>query len=210
MELNELNVGGVLAMFKEAFEGIERHDYVALRAIADAFNIIGDDEFAAKLREMEPRSIKEEYWHQVESAAEDIVGKLLDEECRGRAWERIIERDIHDHQNTHEWVMNTDKAAEVLKYSKHPSAEIFNHGLDAAMHNDDFPFSVCAAGAFEMDLRDKVEEILRDKHNIDLFEATRGNIDDTDEGDDDEDDAEQNLEDVDVDDEDEHDDIEED
>jgi hypothetical protein len=163
----EMDLNVMLGMFKDAFTGIEDHDYTSLRIIADEFEKAGDVEFAAKLREMSPLLIEEDYWRQVQEAAGNIVKELLDNDPSD--WESILEQELHEYQNTHHWVINDKLAAQVLLYTKHGSYAAFHLGHERPdQPTDDFPISYYAGAAFYGDVRQKIGEILEKEHDIDI------------------------------------------
>lgn len=58
-------------------------------------------------------------------------------------------------------MINDDLQLQVLRYSKHPCAALFNGTLNGGYQStDEFPFAAFAADAFEADVSEKVTELL--------------------------------------------------
>jgi len=103
------------------------------------------------------------YWQAVADVAEQIVAELRDadpDEDR----DELLHRLLHENTDDHDYVVRDDLQIQTLQYSQHPCAALFNGTLSGERHRpgDNFPFASFAAEAFEMDVRQKVGELLGD------------------------------------------------
>jgi predicted transcriptional regulator len=99
------------------------------------------------------------YWQAVTDVAEQIVAELQDtDEDQDEALHRLL----HENTDQHDYVIRDDLQIQTLQHSKHPCAALFNGTLLGERHRptDAFPFAAFAAEAFEMDVAEKVKELL--------------------------------------------------
>ena len=101
------------------------------------------------------------YRQAVADLAEQIVAELRDAES-GEDQDELLHRLLHENTDQHDYVIRDDLQIQTLLYSKHPSAALFNGTLlqEKCRSTDAFPFASFAAEAFEMDLAEKVKEML--------------------------------------------------
>ncbi len=94
------------------------------------------------------------YWEEVEKIVENLVDRVANDEFEDLA---ELEQEVNDHLNMSCYCNLDDLAIVVLKYSKHPTAELFHHGLGSWEENhwghgkEGFPFCRCAYRAMYAD-----------------------------------------------------------
>jgi hypothetical protein len=96
------------------------------------------------------------YWHAVDEVAERIVDELNDAENHDNDLHRVL----HENIDQHDYVIGDDLQVHTLFYSKHPCAALFNGTLPSYSSTDNFPFAAFAAEALELDVAEKVKELL--------------------------------------------------
>lgn len=105
----------------------------------------------------------DEYRQAVHDVAENVVAELHDadpDEDR----DELLTQLVHDRTAQHDYVINDELQIHTLLYSNHPCAAFFNGTYKSDYHStDNFPFADFAAEAFEMDVTDKVKELLDDE-----------------------------------------------
>ena len=103
------------------------------------------------------------YHQAVQDVAESIVAELQDadpDEDR----DELLSQLVHDRTDQHEYVINDELQILTLLYSNHPCAAFFSGTYKSDYNStDSFPFADFAADAFEMDVIDKVKELLDDE-----------------------------------------------
>jgi hypothetical protein len=105
----------------------------------------------------------DDYWQAVADVAESIVAEVQDadpDEDR----DELLHRLLHEKTDDHDYVVRDDLQIQTMQYSQHPCAALFNGTLLAERYRpgDNFPFASFAAEAFEMDVRQKVGNLLGD------------------------------------------------
>jgi hypothetical protein len=110
--------------------------------------------------EQQAQQDNENYWQSVNDVAEQIVDELNDAEDEDRG--ELLHRLLHESLDQHGYVINDELQLHTLRYSKHPSAALFNGTLLGGRRNstDHFPFAEFAADAFEADVAEQVKEKL--------------------------------------------------
>ncbi|NLS97539.1 MAG: hypothetical protein GXX96_35820 [Planctomycetaceae bacterium] len=103
------------------------------------------------------------YWQAVTDVAEGIVAELQDtddEDDEDR--DELLTRLVHESTDQHDYVIFNELQVYTLQHSKHPCAALFNGTLLGSRYRpgDSFPFAAFAADAFEMDVTQKVKELL--------------------------------------------------
>ena len=109
----------------------------------------------------DPKAQQQDYWQAVTDVAEQIVDELQDtdtDEDRDEALHRLL----HENTDQHDCVIFNELQVLTLQFSKHPCAALFNGTLLQGNFRptDSFPFAAFAAEAFEMDVSQKVKELL--------------------------------------------------
>ena len=107
----------------------------------------------------DPKAQQQDYWQAVTDVAEQIVDELQDtDEDRDEALHRLL----HENTDQHDCVIFDELQVLTLQFSKHPCAAFFNGTLlqQRFRPTDSFPFAAFAAEAFEMDVAQKVKELL--------------------------------------------------
>jgi len=101
----------------------------------------------------------DDYWQAVTDVAEQIVAELQDTD---EAQDEALHRLLHENTDDHDYVIRDDLQIQTLQHSKHPCATLFNGTPLGERHrpNDNFPFAAFAAEAFEMDVAERVQELL--------------------------------------------------
>ena len=104
------------------------------------------------------------YRHAVQDVAENVVAKLNDVDTDIDRDELLIQL-VHDRTDQHDYVINDELQIHTLLYSENPCAAFFN-GTFKSDHvsTDNFPFADFAADAFEMDVTDKVKQLLEENN----------------------------------------------
>jgi len=102
-----------------------------------------------------------DYWQAVNDVAEQIVAEVQDtntDEDRDEALHRLL----HEATDDHDYVVLDDLQIQTLQYSQHPCAALFNGTLlgERFRPGDNFPFAAFAAEAFQMDVAEKVKELI--------------------------------------------------
>ena len=103
----------------------------------------------------------DDYWQAVQDVAEHIVAELNDADAdadRDELWTQLVD----ERCDQHDYVIGTELQIHTLLYSDHPCASFFNGTFASQGRNstEDFPFAEFAADAFEMDVTDKVKQLL--------------------------------------------------
>jgi hypothetical protein len=99
------------------------------------------------------------YWLAVTDVAENVVSELEDtDEDR----DELLTRLVHEATDQHDYVIRDDLQIQTLQHSQHPCAALFAGTLLGNHYRpgDSFPFAAFAADAFEMDVSQKVKELL--------------------------------------------------
>jgi hypothetical protein len=101
----------------------------------------------------------ESYWQAVTDLAQQIVTELQDTD---QDQDEVLHRLLHETTDDHDYVVRDDLQIQTLQYSRHPCAALFHGTLLGERYrpNDSFPFAAFAAEAFEMDVAQKVRELL--------------------------------------------------
>jgi len=105
----------------------------------------------------------DDYWQAVTDVAENVVAEFRDtddEDDEDR--DELLTRLVHESIDQHDYVIRDDLQVHTLQHSKHPCAALFNGTLLGSRYHpgDSFPFAAFAADAFEMDVTQKVKELL--------------------------------------------------
>lgn len=105
----------------------------------------------------------DDYRQAVQDVAENVVAELQDadpDEDR----DELLSQLVHDRTDQHEYVINDELQIHTLLYSNHPCAALFNGTYKSDCNStDSFPFADFAADTCEMDVIDKVKELLDDE-----------------------------------------------
>lgn len=102
----------------------------------------------------------DDYQQAVQDVAENVVAEMQDadpDDDRDELLTQLVDErcDQHDH------VINDELQIHTLLYSNHPCAALFNGTYKSDYNStDSFPFADFAADAFEMDVIDKVKELM--------------------------------------------------
>lgn len=113
-------------------------------------------------RENQAKQQHRDYWQAVTDVAEGIVADLEDtDEDRNE----LLTRLIHEATDQHDYVIRDDLQIQTLQQSGNPCAALFNGTLIGPQYRfgDNFPFAAFAADAFEMDVTQKVKELLDER-----------------------------------------------
>lgn len=104
----------------------------------------------------------DDYWQAVTDVAESIVAELEDTD---EDQDELLTRLIHEAIDQHDYVIRDDLQIQTLQHSQHPCAALFNGTLIGHHYRpgDNFPFAAFAADALEMDVSQKVKELLGDE-----------------------------------------------
>lgn len=103
------------------------------------------------------------YRQAVLDVAENVVAELNDADTDIDR-DELLTQLIDERCDQHDYVINDELQIHTLLYSNHPCAGFFNGTFSARGRNstDSFPFAELAADAFEMDVTEKVRELLED------------------------------------------------
>lgn len=94
--------------------------------------------------------------------AENVVAELADADTDNDRDELLIQL-IGERCDQHGYVINDELQIHTLLYSQNPCAGFFNGTFKSDYASgDNFPFADFAADAFEMDVIDKVRELLEE------------------------------------------------
>ena len=104
----------------------------------------------------------DDYRQAVQDVADNVVVELQDADTDDDR-DELLAHFVHDRTDQHEYVINDELQIHTLLYSNHPCAAFFNGTFKSDYNStDNFPFADFAAGAFEMDVIDKVRELLEE------------------------------------------------
>ena len=103
------------------------------------------------------------YRQAVQDVAENVVAELNDGDTDTDR-DELLTQLIDERCDQHDHVINDQLQIHTLMYSDHPCAGFFNGTFSTRGRNstDAFPFAELAADAFEMDVTDKVKQLLED------------------------------------------------
>ena len=103
----------------------------------------------------------DDYWQSVTDVAENVVAEFRDtDDDEDR--DELLTRLVHESTDQHDYVIFNELQVYTLQQSKHPCAALFNGTLLGSHYRpgDSFPFAAFAADALEMDVTQKVKELL--------------------------------------------------
>jgi hypothetical protein len=104
----------------------------------------------------------DDYRQAVQDVAENVVAELQDADLDDDR-DELLAQLVHDRTDQHEYVINDQMQIQTLLYSNHPCAAFFSGTYKSDYNStDNFPFADFAADAFEMDVIDKVRELLEE------------------------------------------------
>lgn len=101
----------------------------------------------------------DDYWQAVNDVAEGIVADLEDTD---EDHNDLLHRLVHEATDQHDYVIRDELQIQTLQQSGNPCAALSNGTLIGHRYlpNDNFPFAAFAADAFEMDVTQRVKELL--------------------------------------------------
>ena len=104
----------------------------------------------------------DDYRQAVQDVAENVVAELQDADPDDDR-DELLTQLIDERCEQHDYVIGTELQIHTLLYSNHPCAAFFSGTYKSDFNStDSFPFADFAADAFEMDVIDKVKELLDD------------------------------------------------
>ena len=105
----------------------------------------------------------DDYRQAVQDVAENVVTELRDADPDDDR-DELLAQFVHDRTDQHEYVINDQLQIHTLLYSAHPCAAFFSGTFKSDYNStDNFPFADFAADAFEMDVIDKVKELIEEE-----------------------------------------------
>ena len=104
----------------------------------------------------------DDYRQAVQDVAENVVAELEDVDSDDDR-DELLAQLIDERCDQHDYVIGNELQIHTLLYSTHPCAAFFSGTFKSDYRStDNFPFADFAADAFEMDVTDKVKQLLEE------------------------------------------------
>lgn len=100
--------------------------------------------------------LREDYYGDVRSMAEDVLSQVLDEETDEEDAREALSERIHESVDGSAWVIYTARALDVLRVSENDGAYVDNFGTDGIVSDGSINWSALAFGAMEADVSERV------------------------------------------------------